>query len=315
MPQPYTDTDIDNMLSNQDNTLEGSDYDDDDLDLDDDLDGEGNPIRATPAGAESANTPDLSRFLADDLKWRQEEAQRRAAEQQQAQQRQYQEQQAQSAQQRQQAIDARLDGLFAKDEIPDLTEEQRKVYGDSQPIIEQLARREIQKSMSGMRGAFKDLLVQNADLEDRIAQAQKAAEVSPQQQLDLAVMAQVPNVNEILSRSDWAAYRSKPIPGVGMTPGDIIQGHYQRGNAAGVVEVLRNYESQRKTQRQETVAPSGRATSGPDPRQSGQRMLRLSSLNAAYQKRNQGLMSQDKLQSIVDRFEDAAARGLVNYNE
>ena len=44
-------------------------------------------------------------------------------------------------------------------------------------------------------------------------------------------------------------------------------------------------------------------------------MLRMSELNEAYARADQGLLSRDKLQVIVNKFEEAAAEGRVDYDK
>lgn len=322
MPQPYSNEGLDNIFGVQapPGTPAAVDVEYDDIDLSNDIDHDGNPITSVQVPVPTSSTgaapapADLSQFLAQDMRFRQEEAQRRTAEAAQTQQRQREEAARQAAESRTRELDARLDTIFTAPTPVELTEEQRTAYSQSQPIIEQLARHQAQLALQGMRGAFRDIMTQNAQLADQLAETRQLAQGNPQAQLDLAVRAQVPGVDEILSRPEWAAFRDRVIPGIGMSAGDVIQRHYQSGNAAGVVAVLKSFEAQPQNRRQETPNPGGRAASGPASRPAGGRMLRMSALNEAYAKHSQGMISQGKLQQIVAQFEEAAAANLVDYD-
>lgn len=314
MPFPFSDEDLDGLLSG--NNPEEVEYESV-LDADDDDTSIVVPATpgATPAGQPAAGqSADLSQFLQQDLQFRQEQA-RQAAEQERirnaaaAKQR-----QEEARAQRQQEIDARLAQVLPDAQAPTLTDEERATFQQSLPMIERMAAYHAQRQTAQLRDTFRDVLLRNAELEDQIAEVRTTTQADPRQQLDLMVRAQIPDIDATLGDKDWTAFRDQVIPALGMTAGQVIQHHYQSGNAQGVVQVINSFRNRKKTTRTESPTPVPSA-SGPSSRPTGGKMLRYSELNEAYARNQAGTLAYDKLQVIVNKFEDAAARGRVDYDK
>lgn len=313
---PFPDDDLDSLLTPGGNPGE-VEYESI-LDSDDDDDGAAGGgaqpagTRATPVQTGAGN--DLAQYMAQDLQFRQEQARQQAAQQAQAREQQLQQQQEAARLKRQQDIDARLAQVIPDAEAPVLTDEERATFQQSLPMIERMARYHAANQTAQLRDTFRDVLLRNAELEDQIKEVRTSAQQDPRQQLDLMVRAQIPDIDTTLSDRDWAAFRDQVIPALGMTAGQIIQHHYSNGNAQGVVQVINSFRNRKKTTRSETPSPVPSA-SGPSSRPAGGKMLRYSELNEAYARAQAGTLAYDKLQVIVNKFEDAATQGRVDYDK
>lgn len=259
--------------------------------------------------------PNLTSYLTEDIRQRREEAQRRADEQRRNAVTEAQRQREEQRATRQRELDERLNTVFHAPEVPQLSPEERQLYQQSIPLIERMAEYHSRKALGGLRDTVRDVVSRNMELEDRIDDMQQTTQQNPRTQLDIVVRAQVPDVDATLGDPQWATFRDTMIPSLGVTPGQIIQGHYQSGNAQGVVNVLNTFKNRSKTTRTETPAPGMPSASAPSSRSPGRRMLRMSELNEAYARADQGLLSRDKLQVIMNKFEEAAAESRVDYDK
>lgn len=317
MPQPFfSNDDLDSLLdpTPRDGEVQYESLLDDDLEqnLDDDN------AAGSQAGRQAqqpALDPSLTSYLTEDIRQRREEAQRRADEQRRNAAAESQRQREELRAKRQKDLDDRLNTVFRTPEAPQLTEAERQQYQQSLPLIERMAEYHSHNALGGLRDTMRDVLSRNMELEDRLEEMQQTTKQNPRTQLDMMVRAQVPDVDTTLSDPQWAAFRDAVIPSLGVTPGQIIQNHYQSGNAQGVVNVLNTFKNRSKTTRTETPAPGMPSASAPSSRPAGRRMLRMSELNEAYARADQGLLSRDKLQGIVNKFEEAAAAGRVDYDK
>lgn len=315
MPFPFSDEDLDGLLNNGGTPGEIEyesvlDADDDD---DDDTAGAPGPKQTTrqPAAGQSG---DLSQFLQQDLQFRQEQA-RQAAEQERIRNAAaIKQRQDEARAQRQKDIDDRLAQVLPDAQAPTLTDEERATFQQSLPMIERMAAYHAQRQTSQLRDTFRDVLLRNAELEDQIAEVRTTTQADPRQQLDLMVRAQIPDIDATLGDKDWTAFRDQVIPALGMTAGQVIQHHYQSGNAQGVVQVINSFRNRKKTTRSESPSPVPSA-SGPSSRPASGKMLRYSELNEAYARHQAGTLAYDKLQVIVNKFEDAATQGRVDYDK
>lgn len=311
---PFPDDDLDSLLIPGGNPGEieyDSILDDDEEELG------GDPAGRRTPGAAPANpggTADLAQYLQQDIQFRQEQARRAAEQAEQARQQQQQQQQEEARRKRQEAIDQRLAQVLPDVQAPQLTDEERATFQQSLPMIERMAQYHAARQTSQLRDTFRDVLLRNAELEDQIQDIRATSQADPRQQLDLMVRAQIPDIDATLNDKDWAAFRDQTIPALGMTAGQIIQHHYQNGNAQGVVQVINSFRNRKKTTRTESPAPVPSA-SGPSSRPAGGKMLRYSELNEAYARHQAGTLAYDKLQSIVNKFEEAAAQGRVDYDK
>lgn len=319
MPQPnalFSNEDLDSLLATGGDTG-AAEYES--FDLDDDLDGEGNPITTTTTSSANptpaAPNPDLSNYLANDLRLRQEEAQRRQTEEAQRRQNEAQERARQAREQRMQDLDARLNTAFPSVTEPTLTEAERQQFQQSLPMIERMAQYHAARTVGGMRDTFREVMARNMELEDQLSEVRASTQANPRQQLDVMVRAQVPDIDATLQDPQWSAFRDTVIPSLGVTPGQIIQNHYANGNAQGVVGILNSFKSRSKTTRTETPAPGMPSASGPSTKPVRGKMLKYTDLNQAYARHQSGTLSYDKLQGIVNKFEEAAAEGRVDYDK
>lgn len=259
--------------------------------------------------------PSLTSYLTEDIRQRREEAQRRADEQRRTAAAEAQRQREELRAKRQKDLDDQLNTVFRTPEAPQLTEAERQQYQQSLPLIERMAEYHSRNALGSLRETVRDVMSRNMELEDRLEEMKQTTQQNPRTQLDMMVRAQVPDVDTTLSDPQWAAFRDTVIPSLGVTPGQIIQNHYQSGNAQGVVNVLNTFKNRSKTTRTETPAPGMPSASAPSSRPAGRKMLRMSELNEAYARADQGLLSRDKLQGIVNKFEEAAAEGRVDYDK
>lgn len=273
----------------------------------------------TPAGTQPAQQsvldPSLTNYLNEDIRQRREEAARRAEEQRRNAAAESQRQREEERERRQRDLDERLNTVFRAPEAPDLTPEERQQYQQSLPLIERMAEYHSRNALGSLRETMRDVLSRNMELEDRLNDIAQSTQQNPRTQLDMMVRAQVPDVDMTLADPQWAAFRDTVIPSLGVTPGQIIQNHYHSGNAQGVVNVLNTFKSRSKTTRTETPTPGMPSASAPSSRPAGRKVLRMSELNEAYARADQGLLARDKLQLIVNKFEEAAAEGRVDYDK
>lgn len=318
MPQPFFSNDeLDSLLDTTPREGE-TEYeslldDDPELHLNDDDDTAGK--QGGRQQQQPVLDPNLTNYLNEDIRQRREEAQRRAEEQRRNSAAEAQRQREEQRAQRQKELDDRLNTIFSKPEAPQLTPEERQQFQQSLPMIERMAEYHSRSTLSSLRDTMRDVLSRNMELEDKLEEMQQSTRQNPRTQLDMMVRAQVPDVDATLSDPQWAAFRDTVIPSLGVTPGQIIQNHYQSGNAQGVVNVLNTFKNRSKTTRTETPAPGMPSASAPSSRPAGRKMLRMSELNEAYARADQGLLSRDKLQVIVNKFEEAAAEGRVDYDK
>lgn len=216
----------------------------------------------------------------------------------------------QEAQQRQEEIKNRVARFAPKIPERHVPQEMVDAYKGADPYIQSVVEKALKEQWEQTYApAF-------SHYEEQIETLRNTKPTPATMSMDDRIAIMRPEVNQLVREAGFNAFLAEPVEGTGMTRKELLNIAYERNNVNAVLQHLDAYKAASASARpNRRVAPNSGVHSAPTGRQAQARMVAYSQLNEAQAKYRQGMISQERLMAIESRFEDLAARGLVDYNK
>ncbi len=205
--------------------------------------------------------------------------------------------------------------LYDADELQ-VDERYETDYGDASPYIQSIAKR---VAADMYQRTVLPLQQQLAEVNQRLAYQQQSQHTQQLSVFETQLKAVVPDLEQIANSAEWQSYiRQGDVYGGTRTIAQYVQDGIQSGNVRQVAAIIDQFKRSRSKgqPQQQHVAPGRSQTTVPQTKTVGRgKMLSMSSFDRATQDFQNGKISYDIYQKIMDQFNTAAVEGRVNYNK
>lgn len=121
----------------------------------------------------------------------------------------------------------------------EFTEEEAKVYGDSAPVIEKVARKVARGEFSS---ALADLRKEIAALKEANSRVESGVASSEEQRFIQTVKQNVKNFDAIIKTSEWQDYLQRRVPYSKITIGQALQSAHDDRDLESIVEIFQGFK-------------------------------------------------------------------------
>lgn len=205
-------------------------------------------------------------------------------------------------------------------ELPELTEEQKKAYAPSMPVLEAIARKQALDIVRRMEAARIDPMSQRFQevvqpLQETVQAQQDNLARTQQRSYQQALNTRLPWLAEAINTPAYAKYYHDIVPGTGgLTRKTLLEQAEAVGNVDAVVDLLSGFKAPATQQNQQQYTAPGRGYAINQTQQANaaqprvKKGMKLSTYNKALQDYSNGKMSSDKFQE----YQDAWNMALIN---
>lgn len=205
-------------------------------------------------------------------------------------------------------------------DMPELTDEQKKQYAQSLPIIEAIAARKAVEIARKMETARLDPMAQRLQetvqpLQETVQQQQANLEAQKQSAFQQNLSARLPWLAAAVQTPAYAKYYKEVVPGAGgLTRGTLIQQAEAVGNIDALVDLLSGFKPTNQQQIQQYAAPGRGHTMTPTQQATAaqpgvKKGVKFSTYSNALEAYSNGKMSYERFRQIDDAWSSALING------
>lgn len=191
-----------------------------------------------------------------------------------------------------------------------LTEEETKEYGEAEPIIAKLARKEIAALVNPLVERINKLEQSLTKVSQGTAKAQHEGFVNQVKQ-------KITNFDAVVKHKHWDDFLDSRIPGAGMTQRQALANAHFGKNLEDMEVIFDTFSKKYLGQTNKAdfagITPSGGNGDTP-PITPKAEMLKMSVRREASDNYLKGRITSEELAAIKKQFSEADAKGLVDYN-
>lgn len=231
----------------------------------------------------------------------------------------------------QQEEEARRTQLFDPASL-ELTEEERRTYAQSAPVIEKLVRAELQRYHAQ---TLVPELGRVNEVRQSVSQANEAARAALDRAVNATLRAAIPDLDAIAQSPEWMAYLNTPMPelGAGVTRGSLLRTHLDNINTDAAISLIRGFKAPAASAAAAAPAAAPAAAARPAPApgragggapasvaaaargaQSNQRRYAYSEYAKVAERASRGEVDMDKFDKLTEFFMAKMEEGLVDMN-
>lgn len=215
----------------------------------------------------------------------------------------------------QQAQQPQKPNLAFGDEELKIDERYFNDYGDSTPLMQQVAR---QVANDLYQRAVLPLQQELAQVRGNLTEQQNFNLIQSRENFGIQLQQMIPEIGQIASSNEWQSYIQQPAPFSGgtRTIANVVRDGIQSGNLQQVAEIVNDFKAKKASTQPaaQQVAP-GRAQTVTPNTQQRVRVLKMSDFDRATADFRAGRLSWDKYQRLADEFNAASVEGRVNYSK
>ena len=193
--------------------------------------------------------------------------------------------------------------------LPDLTEEEQRIYAESAPVISKLSRKE---ALTVIREVIQPLAAELAELKKGQTEVGNRATETEEALFIDSVKRAVPQMPEKVKHPEWGNFLAKKAPFSRATYRELLQQAHNARDMDTIVEIFDAFRPQVPGNGSALSAPASTGAARPPVKPGQKPILKLSDRKKASDDFRMGRIDFKKLQEIQKQFAEAEAEGRLD---